>query len=69
MTEATICSYRLKWKFSQIWEIGHMVQNVGDFNDENALKVAVKILCCASNSISRVSMYSLVIFTFVIKTT
>ena len=35
-------------KISLTWEIDDLVQNVGDFSDENTLKVAVKRFCCVS---------------------
>ena len=55
MKEANNLLVKIKIEFSLTWEIGEFVQNVGDFSDENALKVAVKRFCCVSNSIRHVS--------------
>ena len=58
MKEANNLLVKIKIEFSLTWEIGEFVQNVGDFSDENALKVAVKRFCCVGNSIRHVSRYS-----------
>ena len=44
------------------YDFGDFVQNVGDFSDENALKVAVNNLFCVNNSLRHVSRYSLTFF-------
>ena len=43
---------------------GFVRQHVGDFNDENALKVAVKRFCCVTNLIRHVSTVAIPWFPF-----
>ena len=52
----------LSW-FGLVWfDLIWVDLSWGDFSDENALKVAVKRFCCASNLIRHVSRYSLTSF-------
>ena len=62
MKEANNLFVKIKMECSLTREIGDFVQNVGDFSEENALKVAVKRFCCVSNSIRYVSRYPLTSF-------